>query len=169
MEQLGINPTILITQVINFLILLFLLGKFAYKPILRLMEERRKRIEKGLELTKTMEQERAKLDEKVQKVLDRAQERAEKVLSRAKGEGEKEREKIVEEARGEAKKVIEEGLKILQARQEETEEKMRKELADLVVVLSEKFLAEKINKRKQRQIIAEQIRQLKRQNVEKIH
>lgn len=169
MEQLGINPTLLVTQIINFSILLALLGKFAYKPMLKMMQDRQKRIEKGLELTRTMEEERAKLDERVQKALDKAQEKAERVLSRAKEEGEKEREKIIKEARQEAKRVIDEGLKVLQTRQEEEQKKMRADIADLVVRLSEKLLSERISPKKHREILAKQIRELSRKDVSKIH
>lgn len=169
MEQLGINLTLVVTQIINFAILFWLLGKFAYKPMLRAMRERRKRIEEGLELASKMQEEKAKQEERTQQIFDKAQERALKVISKARQEGEKEREKILEDARQEAKQVIDEGLKVLQARQEEAQEEMRKELADLVVILSEKFLQEKIDKRKQRQIIARQIEELRKKDVEKIH
>lgn len=169
MEQLGINPTLLATQVINFLILLALLGKFAYRPILKLLEDRRKRIEKGLELARTMEEEKAKLDERTQEVLDKAEAKVEQILTRARETGEKEREKILEQARHEGQEAIKDGLKILQARQEEAQEKMRREVAEMVVSLSEKLLAQTIDKKKHKIIIESQIEELSRKDVSKVH
>lgn len=169
MEQLGLDARLLVTQVINFLILLALLGKFVYKPIIKLMEDRRKRIEQGLELAKTMEEEREKLDQRAQEILDKAEERATRVLSKAREEAEVERERIIEEARREAQTVIEEGLRVLSAKQEEAQERMRKEVAELVVALSEKFLSEKIDKKKHKEIIEKQIEELSKRDVSKVH
>ena len=54
MDKLGIEPVMLLTQVINFLVLVILLTKFLYKPILKLIDERRKKIEEGLQLAQEM-------------------------------------------------------------------------------------------------------------------
>lgn len=48
MEALGIDPKLFIGQIINFLILLFILTKFAYKPIVKLLDDRRQKIADGL-------------------------------------------------------------------------------------------------------------------------
>ena len=47
-ESFGIQPTLLLAQIVNFLIILFLLQKFFYKPIFKMFEDRKKRIEESL-------------------------------------------------------------------------------------------------------------------------
>ncbi len=47
-SQLGIDPKLLLAQGVNFLILLFVLTRFVYKPLMKIMEERRKKIELGV-------------------------------------------------------------------------------------------------------------------------
>ena len=54
MEKLGIEPILLLTQVINFTILVVVLTKFLYKPILKMLDERKKKIEEGLTLSREM-------------------------------------------------------------------------------------------------------------------
>lgn len=169
MEQLGINPTLLLAQVVNFLILLALLARFVYKPMLKLMRNRQKRIEEGLELARTMEEEREKLAQTRQEVLDKANEKAEKIVAKARTNADKERERLLEEARLEAKKLIEEGLKILEAKQEEAQTKMQQDIAELAITLSERLLREKIDRKKQKQVLKEQIEELRKKDVSKIH
>jgi len=56
MEKLGIEPTLLLAQILNFLIIAFVLTKILYKPILQLLDKRKKTIEEGLRLTQKMQE-----------------------------------------------------------------------------------------------------------------
>jgi len=67
-NQFGINPLLLLAQVVNFAVLLFILKRFLYKPILKVLEERKKRIEESLKNAEEIEKrlvETAELEEEI--------------------------------------------------------------------------------------------------------
>ena len=88
MEQLGINPIFLLSQIVNFAVLAFLLHRFAYKPILKMLDQRRERIEKGLEDARLAEEARANAEQERQQILDGARAEAQRVVAEANERGE---------------------------------------------------------------------------------
>ena len=137
-EQFGFQKQLFISQVISFAVVCFLLHRFAYKPILKVLEERRQKIAEGL----------ANAD-KIKIELASAQAKAQEILTQAGAQG----NKMIEEARASAAKVLEvESQKaiatandiIAKARQASEAElvrmkaELRKEVGRLVVATSAK-------------------------------
>ena len=91
-KDFGVQPILLLAQIINFVILLCILKRFLYKPILKMLEERRDKIETSM-----------KQAEEIQKRFDEVATKQGELLTQAKGEA----SKIVEEAKDEAKKLAE--------------------------------------------------------------
>jgi F-type H+-transporting ATPase subunit b len=91
-EEFGFQKQLFFSQVISFCVVAFLLHRFAYKPILNVLEERRKRIAEGL----------ANAD-KIKQELAHAQTKAQEILAQASAQG----NKFIEEARVSAAKVLE--------------------------------------------------------------
>src|SRR5216117_3381702 len=87
MQQLinnfGINTYLLIAQIVNFLIILYLLKRFAYKPIMELLEKRRKTIEEGEKNAAKAEKALQEATEKEKEILRKAQNESKKILSDA--------------------------------------------------------------------------------------
>jgi F-type H+-transporting ATPase subunit b len=90
-EQFGFNKQLFISQVISFCIVAFLLHRFAYKPILKVLEERRQKIAESLANA-----------EKIKEELAKAQASAQEILKSANAQG----NKLIEEARQTAAKVL---------------------------------------------------------------
>ena len=137
-EQFGFQKQLFISQVISFCIVCFLLHRFAYKPILKVLEERRQKIAESLANA-----------EKIKSELASAQAKAQEILAQAGAQG----NKMIEEARVSAAKVLEtESQKaiatasdiIAKARQASEAElvrmkaELRKEVGRLVVATSAK-------------------------------
>jgi F-type H+-transporting ATPase subunit b len=91
-EQFGFQKQLFISQIISFCVVAFLLQRFAYKPILKVLEERRQRIAEGLANA-----------EKIKSELASAQVKAQEILNQAGAQG----NKLIEEARQSAAKVLE--------------------------------------------------------------
>ena len=68
MEKLGINTTLFLTQMVNFLIMVFILQRFLYKPILKMIKERQEKISDGLALAENMAGEKEKLGKEREKM-----------------------------------------------------------------------------------------------------
>ena len=91
-EQFGFQTQLFVSQVISFAIVCFLLQRFAYKPILKVLEERRQKIAESLANA-----------EKIKSELASAQTKAQEILTQAGAQG----NKMIEEARASAAKVLE--------------------------------------------------------------
>src|SRR3989344_5440199 len=76
LKSFGIQPTLLLAQIVNFLIILFLLSKFFYKPIIRMLEDRKKRIEQSLTNTDLIEEKLKNTQEKSTQIIKEAQKNA---------------------------------------------------------------------------------------------
>ena len=137
-EQFGFNTQLFISQCISFCAVAFLLHRFAYKPILSVLEERRQKIAEGLANA-----------EKIKAELASAQAKAQEILTQAGAQG----NKMIEEARQSAAKVLEQetqkavataGDIIAKAKQASEAElvrmkaELRKEVGRLVVATSAK-------------------------------
>src|SRR3954470_20208613 len=82
-EQFGFNTSLFVSQVISFLIVAFLLKKFAYNPIVQVLEERRQRIAEGLANAEKIKQELAQTEASRQQILNQANTQANKLIEEA--------------------------------------------------------------------------------------
>ncbi len=119
----NINMT-LIAQIINFLILVFLLAKFAYKPLLKMMEERRQGIISNMEAAEQDKLAAAKLKEEYEQQLADARGQAQAILERANKLATETQDTIIAEARAEHER-------LLKNAQEQIERERQKALSDL--------------------------------------
>ncbi len=121
----GVNPYILGAQIINFLILFYLLKRFAFKPIFAMLEKRRLEIEKGLKEAEEGKKalERALLEES--KILKNAQTEAQTILSDAKNSA----DRLASEIKAQTKVQVEEMLQAAKEKNERTEKEMEKRVA----------------------------------------
>src|SRR3989337_2314560 len=99
MESLGIDLKLIIIQIINFGLLLFLLTKFLYKPILRILDERKNKIEESLANAQKIAEEKVKLEEEKTKEITEAREVGKRIIEEMRLFGEKEREEILKRTR----------------------------------------------------------------------
>src|SRR3989344_8153511 len=118
-HQLGVDWKLLLSQAVNFAILLFVLTRFVYRPLLKIMKERRDVIEKGL---KGAEEARVRLQEiesERASKLATADRQAVEVIAGAQKDAGARASEIVELAKGRASEIIEEGARITEQRREE--------------------------------------------------
>ena len=106
MEGLGISLPTLIAQIINFLILLGLLYLVAYKPILRMFDERSNRIKESMEETESIKEQAARAEEEAKKRIEAAGKEGQEAIARAVRTGEEIRQRAQQEAMPEAETLI---------------------------------------------------------------
>ena len=100
------NPGMAIWTLIIFLILLFILGKFAFKPIANALKDRDKTIEESLNQAEKARAEMAQLTSKNEQLLEEAKEERNKILAEARELGEKLKADLIEKAKVEADKKV---------------------------------------------------------------
>lgn len=125
MEALGLDIKLLIVQIINFGILVFVLSKFVYKPVIKLLDERKKKVEEGIDNTTKIEERLLKLEEKEKDILKKAQEKANSERDELNKLAKEEREQILSEARSAAEKETIKGLERIKAAEEEASQRIK--------------------------------------------
>lgn len=86
LENFGFDPVLFTAQIVNFLILFFLMKKFLYKPLLKVLEDRKNKIAEGLENAEKSNKLLQETIEKEENVLRKAREEAKKMINQAKAE-----------------------------------------------------------------------------------
>jgi F-type H+-transporting ATPase subunit b len=150
---LGVSPGAFLIQFLSFVIVVLLLKKFAFKPIIRLLEERRKVIEDGVKMGQRMEKERAKLDSEVVKVMRDARMEADKIIQN----GQKEAREIIRDAEKAGQRKVDIMVSDAEARiTEETAQakrKLEKEIVAMVSDATEAIVEEKVDPTKDAKLI----------------
>lgn len=162
MEKLGIQPTQLLFQIINFGILFVLLTKFLYKPILKMLDERKKKIEQGLKDAEKAKKELEQGELKRQDIVKKAKDEAKGILEEAKKEGKTVEAEIVKKAHEEAGVIVEKARKDAQRENEELKKKLEDETVDLAAVMVEKILDGALSEKDQRAIIEKKLQMLEK-------
>ncbi|QQS15446.1 MAG: F0F1 ATP synthase subunit B [Candidatus Moraniibacteriota bacterium] len=146
LSKLGIDWKLLVAQVINFLVLLWVLRKFAYRPMLEFLEKRAKHIESGLRDAKRATEKLSEIEAKEREVLEEARKESAAIVARARESAEKIADKVMAESREESERILVETRKKLEAERESVRVEMKRELVGLVLLATEKVLAEKLNR-----------------------
>jgi F-type H+-transporting ATPase subunit b len=150
---IGINWQWLLAFVINFVILLALLGIFLYKPVLKMVDERSNRIKESMEQAEATREEYARAQEEVQKQINRAREEGQALIAQATQIGERVREEAGEKAVQEAQALVDRTRVELERERDKAIDDLRREFADISIMAAEKVINERLDKEKHRRII----------------
>ncbi len=160
LNQFGINPILLAAQAVNFLILLFILKKFLYKPILRVLEERKKKIEESLKNAEEIELRLQETNNKIDKMMVKAAEEIEKMQGSAKKDIEVMKEEGRLQAEQVALQIIKKGEEQQQAEMEKMKQELMGNLGTFVAMGVEKVTGRVLDQSKQKEIIEEEIKNI---------
>ncbi len=153
MEGLGINLPTLLAQIVNFVILLGLLYLVAYKPIIRMFDERSRKIKESMEQTEFIEEQAAHAEEEVKKQLEAAGRQGQEIIGRAAKTGEEVRRSAQQQAEQEVESLLARARTEIQRERDEAIGELRKEFADLTILAAEKVIDRSLDKEAHRQII----------------
>jgi F-type H+-transporting ATPase subunit b len=159
LEALGINLGYLISQIVNFTLLAVLLYFVAYKPILRMLDERSARIKKGLEDAEVASRRAAEMEQEFEQRLAEARKEGQEIVAQATQMSEKARQEILATAREEARAQVEKAKEEISRERELAMSELRQQVADLSLNISEKVIGEALDQERQRDLIAEFLEQ----------
>jgi F-type H+-transporting ATPase subunit b len=155
MEALGINPWYILMQILLFTILLLVLKGYAYEPIIRVLEERKARIAKGLEDARQAAIARDNADAEARKILDAARGEAAKLRQDAAVQAEETANGILAEANREAKGVVAAAREDAEAERNRILSELRGQVAAIAMAAANKLIGEALDERRQHQLIAD--------------
>lgn len=153
MEGLGINLPTLLAQIVNFVILLGLLYLVAYKPIIRMLDERSRKIKESMEQTELIKEQAAHAEEEVKKRLEDAGRGGQELITKAERTGEEVRQSLRQQAEQEAQSLLNRARTDIQQERDEAVGELRKEFADLTILAAGKVIDRSLDKKAHRQLI----------------
>ncbi|MFQ6122029.1 MAG: F0F1 ATP synthase subunit B [Dehalococcoidales bacterium] len=153
LADLGINLPVLVAQIINFAILFGLLYLVAYKPIMRMLDERSRRIKESMEQADYIKEQAARIEEEGKKQLEVASKEGQKRIAEAVRTGEEIKQKAQQEARQEAETLITRARTEIQRERDEAIDELRREVADLTILAAGKVIERSLDKKAHRQLI----------------
>jgi F-type H+-transporting ATPase subunit b len=159
LEALGINLGYIFSQIVNFTLLAVLLYFVAYKPILRMLDERSARIQKGLQDAEDASRRAAEMEQEYEKRIADARRDGQEIVAQATQMSEKARQDILEQAREEARAQIDRARQEISRERDQAMADLRQQVADLSLMISEKVLTESLDEDRQRQLIAKFLEQ----------
>jgi F-type H+-transporting ATPase subunit b len=151
----------LLVQVVNFVILLLILQRLLYRPLLGKMEERTQAIQRSLEEAQSARAEAARQQEENTARLRQAHAEAASIRDQALKEAGEEQKRLVEAARAEAQRLVESAKAQLDADVRRAREDLRREVADLATGVAEKLLRKSLRDEDHRRIVADAIGHLR--------
>ena len=154
MEDLGLNFPSLIIFLVNFLILLGILYLFAYKPILRLMDQRAERIKESLEAADRAREDAARSQQDTQAQLNEARLEGQRLIEQAREMAERYRNEEQEKARQEAEAFIARAREDIQRERDAAVQEVRAHFADLAISAAEKVIERSLDRDAHGELIA---------------
>jgi F-type H+-transporting ATPase subunit b len=153
--DIGINLPLLVAFVINFVILFGLLGLFLYRPVMKMLDERSKRIKDSMERAEATKEEYARAEEEVKKLISKAREDGQALVSQATQIGEKLKEEAREGARKEAQVIIDRTRAELEEERDRIIDDLRREFVDISISAAEKVIKETLDEKRHLRLIEE--------------
>ena len=145
LEQLGITPALLITQIVGFLILLWLLNRFMFKPIFGILDERRLSIQETYDQLDrdraAMEQTRRQYEERLANIEHDARERIQAAVKEAQSL----RDSLVSDAQRQAEAIIAQGRNESEQERQQAFLEMRQQVVALAVAAAGKVVGESLD------------------------
>jgi F-type H+-transporting ATPase subunit b len=157
---LDVNPGLIFWTVITFVILLLILKKFAWKPILNALSERENLIKDSLDKAEKARVEFERLTEENKIRIAKAEEEAQKVIAQGREYAEKIKAQVVEQSKVEAKKMIEDAVAAIERKQQESFSNLKEQVADIAINAAEKIIRENLDKEKQLKIVDKYIQDI---------
>ncbi|HXU23304.1 MAG TPA: F0F1 ATP synthase subunit B [Tepidiformaceae bacterium] len=154
-SALGINLPQLIAQVANFFILLVLLRLTLYKPILKMMDERRRKIAEGLNAADTARAEAAAAQVNIQAQLDIARKDGQDLIANAQNIAQRIQTEAREQSNRDRETALERVRSEIQLERDQAVAQLRSEFADVTVLAAERVINQSLDRQAHQRVIDE--------------
>jgi|SRR3989344_2828274 len=161
--KFGINPILLAAQIVNFLIILYVLKRFLYKPILKVLKNREETIKQGLNQAEEARLLLEKTAEKEKNILKEAQLQARKILDDTRGQSQEMMRHAEETAKKQAESILKDARTQISFEARETERRLSAHVSKLAVQFLEKSVADFFTPEEQEMIIKNALKKMRTQ------
>lgn len=154
------DPGLFIWTILTFLVLVALLARFAWRPLLAALERRQAEIAKSLEDAHRAKQELERLQRESAQIIATARSEAEAIISRSRSDAEQVREDIKQKSRAEAAAIVKNAERQIQLETARALQQIRHEAVDLSVTIASKILRRNVSKEDNEGLIEETLKQV---------
>ncbi|MEN9937207.1 MAG: hypothetical protein RLZZ387_3786 [Chloroflexota bacterium] len=163
MEKLGINWALLIAQLFNVILLVWLLTRFLYKPVLNMLNERTRRIQESLQDAEKVKEQLANARRDYDAELAKARQEAAGILAQAQDRARGQEQEIIAQARVEADRIRQEAREQAERERDQLLRDLKGQMAELVTLTASRVLGEELKSNHDR-LIEESLASLGRRN-----
>lgn len=156
----GVNTGDIVYQLLAFLVLLALLRKYAFGPLMGIMKKREEHITSEIESAETSRKEAEGILAEQKETLKQARVEAQQLIESAKKTGEQQEKDIIAAAREEATRLKESALKDIEREKDQAITALREQVASLSVLIATKVIEKEINEKDQEKLINEYIQEV---------
>ena len=154
------DPGLFIWTILTFLVLVALLAKFAWRPLLKALESRAELIRKSLDDADKAKLELERLNQESAQILSKARVEAESIISRTRSDADRLREELKHKARAEAETIMRNAERQIQLKTAQAVEQIRHEAIDLSVTIASKLIQRNLTKEDNERLIDETLKQM---------
>jgi F-type H+-transporting ATPase subunit b len=158
----GFEPILFVAQIANFLIIFWVLKKFLYKPVLKILDERKEKIEKGLKDAEEAEKRLLDASEKEEQILKKAQSDAKKLIEESISVAEDHRAQKELETKKQVAEMINTAREQIKEETNIASKKLEEQVGRLAVEFLEKSTKGIFNDKEQQEVIKEAIKKMKK-------
>jgi len=154
------DPGLFIWTILTFLVLVALLARFAWRPLLEALDRRQAAIAKSLEDAQRARQELERLQRESAEMMRQARVEADAIMSRSRSDAEALREELKQKSRAEAAAIVKNAEKQIQLETARAIQQIRNETIDLSVAIASKILRRQVSKEDHEGLIEETLKQV---------
>jgi F-type H+-transporting ATPase subunit b len=154
------DPGLFIWTILTFLVLLGLLAKFAWKPLLQALESRQESIRKSLDDADQAKRELERLQQQSEKIIQEARVSAEQIVEQSRSDAEKVREELKVKAKEEAENILRNAQRQIETQTRQAVRDIRNEVADMAVLIAGKVLERNVSKEDNERLIDDALKQM---------
>lgn len=160
-EALGINLPMIIAQIVNFTILLVVLRMVLYKPVLKMLDERKQKIAEGLNAAEIARAEAASAQANIQAQLDTARKEGQEIVAGAQGIAARIQADAREQTTKDREAALERARNEIQLERDRAIAELRTEFADITVKAAEKVINQSLDQKSHERVIDETLAESK--------
>jgi len=154
------DPGLFLWTILTFLVLLVLLAKFAWKPLLALLDRREEMIRQSLDDAEKAKHELQRLQQESKEILSKARVEAQSILAKSRSEAEKLKGELRQEAKVQADSILRDAEKQIQVEMEKAIAGIKNEVVDLSLLVASKLIKKNLSKEDNQSLIEESLKQV---------
>ncbi len=155
-----LDPGLFVWTILTFLLLVFVLAKFAWKPLLKMLQDREDMVRSSLEDAEKTKSELERLNEESEAIMAKARSEAQSILADGKAAAEKVKDDIIAKSKEQANKIREDAGNQIQVEKDKAISEIKKEVVNLTLSVAEKLIQKNLSDADNKSLIEESLKKV---------